>query len=204
MKKIFIIGIMITAVLLSCNKDEKDQDDSLVKQDDLIIKELCLELVYPVSFIMPDESLITCDSREEIRPAIKAWFEAHPDYTGKPHMLFPVDAFFKGEPVTINDHQEMKRYKMACEEEKDRCFVFIYPITYIMPDESTITINSHDDHENKMAIRLWYEEHPDIVEKPHLQYPVKVKLRKDGIIKTIHNKDEMIMLKEWCKGVHKP
>lgn len=204
MKKIFVIGVILAGIMLSCNKEDNNKDDSLIKQDDLTNKELCLEMVFPVSFVMPDESIITCDSREEIGTAIKEWYQANPGVEEKPLMQFPVDAFFKGEPVTINDQEQMKRYKMACDKGKKRCFVFIYPITYIMPDESTITILSKDDHENKMAIRLWYQENPGVEEKPVLQFPVKVKMLKDGIIKTIHNDEEMIALKEWCKGVHKP
>lgn len=204
MKRILIVVILLTGVLISCNKGDNSKDDSNLKQDDLSEKIECLEMVFPLSFVMPDGSLITGESREEIGSAIKEWYEENPGIEEKPVMEFPVNANFKGRPVTISNHEEMMQYKKVCAEEKERCFVFIYPITYIMPDESTITINSADDRENRMAIKLWYQENPGHETKPALQYPVKIKIIKTGKIKTLNNDEEMGAIKRWCREQFKP
>jgi hypothetical protein len=198
MKRVFVIGLLLTGLLFSCNKDGGKNDDSKLK-DEAQSEIVCLELVFPITFIMPDGSEITGDNRQEIGTAMRNWHAANPGFDERGTMQYPVNAIFKGKPVTITNEQEMVRYKKACEEERLPCFTFIYPITYIMPDETAITIASEDDRENKMAIRAWYGENPGVEEKPALQYPVKVKMSKDGTIKTINNEEEMIALKDYCK-----
>jgi len=199
MKRIFIIGMLLAGLMISCNKDESSKnDDSILKvteNDDG--KGRCLELIFPLTKIMPDGTEITGNNREELQTAVKSWYEAHPDYNERPTWKYPIDATFKDEPVTITSDRQMKRYKEACN--KKRCFHLIYPITYIMPDGTEITITGKDDMEGKMAIRAWYVEHPDVEEKPALKYPVKVKLREDGTIKRIMNENQMIRLKKSCK-----
>ena len=283
MKRIFVIGLVLTGLLFSCNKDENKEDSVLKDGQEVSDKERCLELVFPITFIMPDESTITGDSREEVGAAIKAWHEANPDVQGKARIQYPVEAKFKNKPVTINNQKQMERLKKACEDgkrpcftmiypvtytmpdgseitgenrkdiriaikawyeanpgveerpvlqfpvdikmkgeiitvnnaaelqeikkscdHKDPCFHFIYPITYIMPDATSITVLSEDDREHKMEIRAWYQEHPDVAEKPVLEFPVKVKMVEDGSIKTINTQDEMIELREYCKENAKP
>ena len=276
MKRIFVIGLLLTGLLFSCNKDDSNKDTQLKDGEKFTQKEICLELVFPITFIMPDGSTITGESREEVGTAIKAWHSANPGAQGKATMQYPVDAKFKNRPVTINSEREMQRLKKACKEEKrpcftmiypltytmpdgteitgdsrkeigtefkswyeanpgveerpvlqfpveikfkgeaktvsnneelqaikescdkkDPCFHFIYPITYIMPDATSITVNSEDDRENKMAIRMWYRDNPGVEEKPALQYPVDVKL-KDGTIVTLNNNDDMRALRQDC------
>ncbi len=200
MKRIIFIGIIVSAVLFSCNKETSNKDDSDLKQDNPEAnKEACIEMVFPLTYIMPDGSTITGNDGMELRLAMKDWYEAHPDAAKRHALQYPVDVIFKGRPLTINNETEMIRIKKACEGEKEPCFVFIYPITYILPDGTSITIISEDDRENMIAVRLWYRENPGIEEKPALQYPVKIKFVKDGTIVTINNDEEMIIAKKKCE-----
>ena len=80
--------------------------------------------------------------------------------------------------------------------DKDKCFDFVYPISYMMPDGSTITVENEDDWGE---IKDWYEANPDVKEKPELQYPVDI-IFKDGTIKTINNEEEMKSAYEYCWG----
>lgn len=80
-------------------------------------------------------------------------------------------------------------------DEMEKCFEFIYPISYMMPDGTIITGNS--EKEIIQLIKVWYEEYPDEKEKPVLQYPVDIKF-KDGTIKTINNDEEMKAAYENC------
>ena len=59
------------------------------------------------------------------------------------------------------------------EDERDReqCFELVYPVTFIMPDRSTITI---DNEEDWAGIKNWYEANPGSEERPTLQYPVEI------------------------------
>ncbi len=76
----------------------------------------CFELVFPVTFTMPDGSTeITLESKED-KIQIKEWFENNPDYEDeKPSLHFPVDIEYDdGTIVTINNEQEMHEAKENC------------------------------------------------------------------------------------------
>jgi len=195
MKRLFVIGLVMTGILISCNKDDAEKDVDLKDNQEITEKERCLELEYPLTFTMPDESTISGNSREEIGAAIKAWHEANPGVHGKAKLVFPVEAKFKDKPVTINNQRQMERLKKACEKHRKPCFTMIYPVTFTMPDGSEITGDSRK--EIGAAFKAWYEVNPGIEEKPALQFPVDVKM-KDGTIVTLNNQDDMQALKEDC------
>ena len=202
MKRILVLGLLMTGLLLACNKDEVEKNVDLKDSEEFTEKERCLELEYPVTFIMPDESTITGNNRKEIRRAIKAWHEANPGIQGKARLQFPVQARFKNKLMTIENQQQMERLKKACEHGRKPCFTMIYPITFTMPDGSEITGDSRK--EIGTAFKAWYQANPGVEEKPALQFPVEVKM-KDGSIVTINTQDEMHALKEDCgHGGQKP
>jgi hypothetical protein len=76
-----------------------------------------------------------------------------------------------------------------------KCFEFVYPISYMMPDGTMITGNS--EKELLLEIKEWYTANPNVKEKPILQYPVDIKF-KDGTLKTINNDMEMKKAYEEC------
>ena len=81
-------------------------------------------------------------------------------------------------------------------EKKEDCLYLIYPVTWNMPDDSSISPES--EKEFWTEIKAWYEINPGVEEKPELQYPVDVKLQ-DGTILTVESEPEMINLKaEHC------
>jgi len=154
----------------------------------------CFRMIYPVTFIMPDGSEITGENRKELRTAIKTWYVENPGYEERPSMQYPVEIKFKDKVLTINSDEEMKRIKKKCEEGKKRCFVFIYPISYIMPDGTVITCENKED---KIAVREWYLENPGVEEKPSFVYPFDIKFR-DGKIITINSIEEFKRAKKSC------
>lgn len=81
---------------------------------------------------------------------------------------------------------------------KDRkeCFDFVYPVTMVMPDGSTITGNNRE--ELGLAIKSWYEANPDSEEKPELQYPVEVTFE-DGTTAIITNDEDMKRAYKACE-----
>ena len=52
-----------------------------------------------------------------------------------------------------------------------KCFDLVLPVTYVMPDRSTITVENENDWD---ALKDWYEANPESEEKPELQFPVNV------------------------------
>lgn len=83
-------------------------------------KEKCFEFIYPISYLMPDGSIITGNSEKEIWQLIKEWYKAHPGEKEKPQLQYPVDIKYEnGTIVTINNDEELKNAYMNCDNDKE-------------------------------------------------------------------------------------
>ncbi len=76
--------------------------------------EECFDLVYPVTFIMPDETEITGDTEEEIGLAMRIWYADNPDTEEHPELQYPVDIEY-GTTATVNSNEEMRLAYGNCE-----------------------------------------------------------------------------------------
>ena len=76
-----------------------------------------------------------------------------------------------------------------------KCFELILPVTFVMPDVSSITV---EDESGYMAVRAWYGNNSDSKEKPTLQYPVNI-IYRDGDTQSINNDEEMGSTKVDCR-----
>ncbi len=91
---------------------------------------------------------------------------------------------------------EKKDFSKDKWDKKDKiCFELLYPVSYTMPDGVTITAEDEDQYWT--LVKSWYEENPEVEEKPELLYPVDIKYTV-GIIATIQDEAEMIAVKEGC------
>jgi hypothetical protein len=75
------------------------------------------------------------------------------------------------------------------------CFTVVYPITFIMPDSSEIT--GEDGKTICSEIKAWYMAHPDVRERPALQYPFDVILQ-DSTTLTINDSTGLADLIAGC------
>ena len=125
-----------------------------------------------------------------------------------PTLVFPIEVLTEdGEMLTVEDRAELAQLKMQCRKDfyggrcrhghhrGDRCFELVFPITLILPDETTITASDRDDL--KTQLRAWREANPDVEGRPTLQYPVTVQLEDESTV-TVNSKDELKDLKESC------
>ncbi|MEA1878209.1 MAG: hypothetical protein U9N86_15295 [Bacteroidota bacterium] len=149
------------------------------KDDDGKEKVSCMELVYPITYIMPDRTSLTVEDKKSEAKAMKEWFEEHPDYQRqRPKLQYPVDVLFKGRPMTIEEEAGMGRLRKACKGEvnKDQklCFELVYPLTYTMPDRSNLEVASKVEADRLFS--RWYEANPRLRnQKPELQFPIEIK-----------------------------
>ena len=162
----------------------------------------CFELVLPVSFVMPDGSTITVEN-DSGWVDLRSWYETNPDTEGRPELQYPVDILFDDETVTINNAEEMNMVKRECweyEDEGRECFGLVYPVTFIMPDGSSIVVAT-DDENGWQEVKNWYDANPESEERPTLQYPVDIIYRTiDGnSTVTINNEEEMEAAKDDCR-----
>ena len=75
----------------------------------------------------------------------------------------------------------------------EKCFEFVYPISFILPDGSEVIINNDEDWDQ---IDLRYEENKDAEEEPEIIYPFDVVIDED--VKTITNKKDFQTLEDNC------
>lgn len=169
----------------------------------------CFELVYPITFIMPDGSSMTVESDDENGWSnLKNWYDENPGFEEEmPEFQYPVDILYQTENedslVAINNEEEMLEAKDACSDDWEEgyhreCFELVFPITYTMPDGSTIIVEDEDGY---MAIRNWYVENEGYnEEKPELEYPVNViYVTEEGEeTVTINSEEEMEAAKREC------
>ena len=169
----------------------------------------CFELVFPVTFDMPDGSTITVTNDDEDGWAgIKAWYEVNPGAEERPALQYPVVIFFEEESITINSNEDMRKAYGECYADRDdgnredwECFEMVYPITFTMPDGSSITIQT-DDGGSWDELKNWYDENEGYEEvRPELGYPVDIVYETDegDVTVTINNEEEMDAAKEECE-----
>ena len=83
-------------------------------------------------------------------------------------------------------------------EEKEKCFELVMPYTLIMPDASSITIETEEDREK---VEEWYKNNPDSKDRPSLEYPVDIVIETDEGERTItvDSDDEMKEIQGRCE-----
>ena len=173
----------------------------------------CFELVFPVTYIMPDGSTyeISSDEDEPGWEELKEWYDSNPDSDQRPELQYPVDIITweneESVTITINSEEEMIAAKEECREmwgeESDgddgaACYAFVYPISYTMPDGSVIEITTDEDESGWMAIREYYQSNPSEESEPSLEYPVDIIFRtEDGNeTVTVNSADDLDAVEE--------
>ena len=91
--------------------------------------------------------------------------------------------------------RKLKSKKDRDDKDGFKCFEMVLPVSFAMPDGSSITV---EDENGYMAVRAWYENNSDSNEKPTLQYPVNI-IYRDGDTQTINNDEEMGSTKVDCR-----
>ena len=169
----------------------------------------CFDLVFPITFNMPDGSPVTIESDEESSwDEIKSWYESNPDSEEKPEMQFPVVIFYDNDTYTLNSSDELRGAYSRCEPRRKRdehkrnrhCFSLVYPVIYTLPDGSTMEVTS-DDEEGWSLLKNWYEENTGYEEiMPELNYPVDIvfETEEGENAVTINSEEEMELAKRDC------
>ncbi len=181
--------------------------EALYEDRDWIEKE-CYKLVFPVTFVMPDGSTITVASDDESGwSELKSWYESN-ESEEEPSLQYPVeiirDTEQGEETIVINSEEELAEVKETCRDyfedsdDSEECFEYLYPITFVMPDGSTITVQNED---GLLILHRWYEENSGYEEEPVLQYPVSVVLETEEGETTlvVNSETEIDMIYENCE-----
>ena len=99
------------------------------------------------------------------------------------------EVYFSTKGKLLKDLKEKrirKRYK---------CFQFVFPIDFIMPDTTSITLNSKDEW---IMIKDWYVANKGVKKRPELVFPVNVTIE-DGTLQTLIDRGDLRIMKDSCK-----
>ena len=165
---------------------------------ELTSKKNKFKFVFPVSFTMPDGSSITGKDNQDLRIQMKTWHEANPSSKEKGKLVFPVDLDFGDRTVAINNEEEMKALlkKLGGKKLKRKPFKFVFPVSFTMPDGSSIT--GKDNQDLRIQMKTWHEANPSSKEKGKLVFPVDLDFGDRTV--TINNEEEMKTLIEKLKS----
>lgn len=79
---------------------------------------LCFKINFPFSVTLPDNTVITLNSREDrkvLRDAVRAYREANPGVRFRPLLVYPINVTMEdGTVVTVNSKEELKALKDSC------------------------------------------------------------------------------------------
>ena len=198
--------------LIVIDSDERLKEaykDCYGRGRDWVENKKCFSLVYPVSYLMPDGTTIEISADDEESWAeYKSWYDDNPESDERPSLQYPVEITHRTEEGTetqiINSEEEMISAKEECreveneEDEGYECYEYVYPITFILPDESTVEISGEDDESGWGLIRRFYEQNPNYEEEPALQFPVEVVVEGDMVLVIDTSEDWEVFIEENC------
>lgn len=156
----------------------------------------CFEFVFPVDFIMPDDSSITLESKDDWS-LIREWYTTNTDVKERPELVFPVNITLEdGTVQTLLDRTELDAVKDSCKKGKDKrkCFKLVLPVSFTMADATVIEVTERSDFR---LLRKWHKANPDASERGVVNYPVDI-MYKDQTTATISDATEMAAAKEAC------
>ena len=81
----------------------------------------CFTFGFPVSFTMPDGTVLTAEDEKDLEEKMEAFYESYTGEKKRPEVVFPVDLMFEdGSSLTVNSPEEMKQaWKENCKRDGD-------------------------------------------------------------------------------------
>ena len=81
----------------------------------------CFTFGFPVSFTMPDGTVLTAEDEKDLEEKMQAFYESYTGEKKRPEVVFPVDLMFEdGSSLTVNSPEEMKQaWKENCKRDGD-------------------------------------------------------------------------------------
>jgi uncharacterized membrane protein len=212
-KLLGIVGLFVFLGLSSCTKEEASNiavDNYGSVEAYNIQKDLnagihgCVELVFPVSFAMPDSTVMEFESFEQARLEFQAWKEQNPSIMGRPRIIFPLELVTQdAEVLTVENRQQLREIIRDCRSNFPRrprhfrpCFRLQFPVSIDFPDGDVLEVT--DRRTMKQMLREWRRENRGAEERPSLVFPVSI-IYEDGSETVINSREELLTAKKDCR-----
>ena len=110
-------------VLLNDYYDQDEDGDYDCDED--WEEELCFDIIFPIEFTMPDDSVHVANNEDDLYDIIDSWYEDHPDVDEEPEIHFPIEIVWYSESenggeeeevIEINSMDELDEFYEMCED----------------------------------------------------------------------------------------
>lgn len=193
-----IIFLMFTAFLMtmilftSCSENsevliEDDADlitaiESASSRQNITVNDLPIDAKEELETNFSDDEIISVEKVGSLG------FEINLVTTGGSWTSELNNAFFDNAGRFLEDRRRPRQGR------RRSCFRFTFPFSVLMPDGTTITL---EDRTDKVLIRQWYADNPDVDEKPELVFPIGIEYQ-DGTTAIINDRIELEAAREEC------
>lgn len=226
--KFFLLPLIaMISFIAACNKSDSTSVEDAIDEVLYNVQERggigrfgCYELVFPVTITLPDSTTATVNSYDELKQTLRTYFEAngtpgtgyHGHHGNRPNIqfVFPISVISQdGEVIAVDDQAGLLALREACAgtfgnhdhhghgQHGLSCFDIVFPITIEFPDGTTA--EAADREALHLLIRTWRHNNPGVQERPHMTFPITVKMTDDGSLVTVNSRDELHDLKESCE-----
>jgi hypothetical protein len=225
--KFFLLAVIaVAATLTACNKNDDTAVEDAVDEALYSVQERgglgkygCYELIFPATIVLPDSSTVEVNSYEEIKTALRTYFQSqgtsgnghHHHHRPKLSFVYPISVLSQdGEVITVETQEELRQLRADCAgatfgqhghgghgQHALSCFDIVFPVTIQFPDSTTATANSRQ--EMRQLTREWRQNNPGVQGRPQLVFPITVKMTDDSTLVTVNSREELKQLKEDCE-----
>lgn len=189
----------------------------------------CYELVFPISIQFADSTFASVNSYEELRLAIRNWYEAndtHPSHDTRPSLVYPYQVVNQaGEIFTVENQDQLKELLALCRpghggsggpgngggngghgghgggHGNHGAGDACFTILYPITVQfpDSTQVTVASPEELKTAVHTWNENNPGSHVRPEFVFPITVTL-KDGTQVVANTKEELQAIKDACRG----
>jgi len=186
--------------IAACSDIDDVNNDPGVVADNFSSGVACLELIFPLTLILPDETEVEVSDKANIKETVKSYREENPGGKVKPEFVFPIEVLNgEGETLVVNNVEDFQTLKEACRgersEKRSKCLELVYPVSYTFQDGSTRTFASRA--ETKAAFKAYKEENPDTTDRPTLIFPIQI-MTQEGVTTAVSDQDALDAIKADC------
>lgn len=107
------------------------------------------------------------------------------------------EAYFGLQGNYLSENGEGPQRRRKGRRPGPKCFEFVFPITFTMPDGSELTL---EDKEGFRDVHEWYKSNPDYIERPDVQFPVDIIFDGDSLV-TITSEEEWVAVHDHCQAM---
>ena len=174
------------------------EDESSDLARDFRFKRMCLQPVFPLTLVFPNDSTLEVNNLREIKEAFIRWNRS--DRRGHPVIAFPHEVELPdGNIITVENREQLRRLLRQClkkvRPKLDSCYQLVYPLDVSLGNGTTHSVNSKE--ELNMLIREWVQNHRDSLLRPHLIFPLEI-LMQDGTILEVQSPQELAAITRDC------